>query len=183
MKTNNDYPGQSPAGIGIPRRWALILAPLAWLVAIPLAHGVVPWRISLLAPWYGWAANHPGIWNLLGLLPIAGGAAGLLWVFIQGFFQAVELPERIELNWNPKLLMRRGPYAFSRNPMYVAEMALWFGWAVFFGSLVVFIGFAVLCVAMNFIVRREERALAAKFGKDYREYEATVPRWLWKDQR
>lgn len=67
--------------------------------------------------------------------------------------------------------------------MYVAEMALWFGWAVFFGSLVVFIGFVVLCVAMNFIVRREERELAAQFGEDYREYETTVPRWLWKARR
>ena len=43
--------GASPARkAGVPRRLAFVLAPLLFLVA----HGVLPWAISLLGPWYGW---------------------------------------------------------------------------------------------------------------------------------
>src|ERR1019366_9340397 len=35
-----------PNRVTIPRWMAVILALLAWLIAIPLAHGVVPWAIS-----------------------------------------------------------------------------------------------------------------------------------------
>jgi len=92
------------------------------------------------------------------------------------------MPERIELNWSPKLLLIRGPYAFTRNPMYVAEMALWFGWAVFFGSIAVLIGFVVLCVLVNIVVRREERDLEMQFGETYCQYKAAIPRWLGRTQ-
>jgi hypothetical protein len=34
--------------------------------------------------------------------------------------------------------------AASRNPMYVSELALWLGWAVFYGSVGVSIGLMIL---------------------------------------
>jgi len=37
---------------------------LVFAVGVPLGHGVVPWAISRLSPWYGWEAGAPGIWNL-----------------------------------------------------------------------------------------------------------------------
>lgn len=170
--------GKLSAKASISRRMALLLAPFAWLVVIPLGHGVIPWAISMLTPHYGWTANRPGIWNWLGLIPVVAGVAGLIWVFVLGFAQAAELPERIALDWSPKLLLMRGPYAFTRNPMYIAELALWFGWAIFFGSAAVLIAFVVLCVVINFIVRREERDLERQFGETYCQYKVVIPRWL-----
>ncbi len=178
MKTSELPDEKSSTRVTISRRMALILAPLAWLVAIPLGHGVVPWAISLLTPHYGWTPNRPGIWNLLGLIPVVAGAAGLIWVFVLGLAQAAELPERIGLDWSPKLLMKRGPYVFTRNPMYVAELAIWFGWAIFFGSAAVLIAFVALCAVINLIVRREERDLELQFGETYCQYKSTAPRWL-----
>lgn len=183
MNTTEVPDGKSSARFGISRRMALILAPFAWLIAIPLGHGVVPWAISLLTTRQGWMASGPGIWNLLGGIPIVAGAIGLIWIFGLGISEAAKLPERIGLDWSPKLLLRSGPYAFTRNPMYVAEMSLWFGWAIFFGSLAVLLGFAVLCVLVNIIVRREERDLETQFGEGYRQYKAAVPRWLGKVRR
>lgn len=134
-------PDQKPSRkINISRRTAYALAPLAWLVAIPLAHGVLPWALSLLTHRYGWVNHRPGIVNLIGLFPILVGCLGLIWVFIHGIRNFADAPERIELDWKPKLLMMRGPYAHSRNPMYVSELALWFGWAFFFGSAAALIG-------------------------------------------
>jgi protein-S-isoprenylcysteine O-methyltransferase Ste14 len=169
----------SPARkVGISRRLALVLSPLVCLVAIPLAHGVLPWAISLLGTWYGWTDGNPAAWNLLGLVPVAAGAVVLIWLTILGYAQSAQMPERVELNWEPKMLMTSGPYAYSRHPMYLAELGLWVGWAVLYGSIIVLAAFVVLCVVVSILAPREERALEAKFGEVYRRYRARVPRWL-----
>ena len=103
---------------------------------------------------------------------------GLLWLTVNGYAQFAQVPERVELNWEPKILMTRGPYAYSRHPMYFTELALWLGWAVLYGSIIVLAGFVALCVVMSILAPREERALEAKFGEAYRQYRARVPPWL-----
>ncbi len=180
----SDIPGGRASNrLNVSRSTALILGLFAWLVGVPLAHGMVPWAVSLLARRYGWTRGHPGMWNQLGLLPVVVATACLIWIMITGFVHAAEMPEKVELNWDPKVLLVRGPYAFSRNPMYVAELALWLGWTLFYGSLAVFVGFLVLGGAITWIVRREERDLEARFGEAYRQYKAAVPRWLGMPQR
>ena len=169
--------------ISIPRWMAPIVGAFVFLVAIPLGHGVVPWAISLLAPRYGWTEGQPGFWNMVGLIPIVAGVAGLTWIMVLSFAQTSELSERIELDWTPKLMFKRGPYAFTRNPMYVAELGLWLGWAIFFGSVTVLIGFVALSAGFNLLVRREERDLEARFGEDYLQYKAAVPRWTAMQRR
>jgi protein-S-isoprenylcysteine O-methyltransferase Ste14 len=63
--------------------------------------------------------------------------------------------------------------------MYVAELALWLGWTLFFGSLSVFLGCIALLLVMNLVlVPREERTLEAVFGQAYLMYKKRVPRWL-----
>ena len=63
--------------------------------------------------------------------------------------------------------------------MYVAELASWLGWALFFGSLPVFLGYIALLLAVNLvIVPWEERSLEAAFGQAYLMYKKRVPRWL-----
>jgi protein-S-isoprenylcysteine O-methyltransferase Ste14 len=155
---------------------ALILAPLLWSVAIPLAHGVIPWAISSLTRRCGWTEGRPGIWNLPGLVPVALGAAALIWVLVVGLGQT---PKRVKLGLTPSVLMMRGPYAFTRNPMYLAELGIWLGWALFFGSIGVLAVAVVLCAVVSFvIVPREEHTLEAKLGKSYFQYKNRTPRWF-----
>ena len=85
---------------------------------------------------------------------------------------------RVPVDWSPAILMSGGPYAISRHPMYVGELALWLGWAILYGSIPVLIGFAVLDAVVARLAPREERALESKFGDVYRQYKARVPRWL-----
>jgi len=172
--------GKPSSKIILPRWKAIAFGLFAWLVAIPLAHCALPWAISLLTPRYGWTEGSPGIWNLFGLIAVAFAIVCLIWILILGF---AETPEKVELEWNSSFLLMRGPYAFTRNPMYVAELGLWLGWAIFYGSVTVFIGFAVLCAVINFFLPREERALEERFGEVYRQYKRTVPRWLGKVRR
>jgi hypothetical protein len=77
MSTPEDAATKPVRKAGIPRWAVFALAPLVWLVAIPVVHGVVPWAISLLGPWYGWADGSPAVWNLIGLVPVAAGAVVL----------------------------------------------------------------------------------------------------------
>jgi protein-S-isoprenylcysteine O-methyltransferase Ste14 len=174
--------GNPPRRAGVPRWVFIALGLFVWLVALPLAHGVLPWALSLLTTRHGWAEGHPALWNLLGLIPVAAGTAVLVWDLAAGLARVPKLPERVEV-LTPPYLMTGGPYAFSRNPMYVAELALWLGWTILFGSVAVLVGFVVLGVAVRGVVPWEERGLEARFGEAYRGYKATVPRWLGRARR
>ena len=136
------------------------------------------YRASRLSTRHGWETGGPGIWNLVGLMPIVLGIAGLIWIMVTAFRQA---PERMELR--PSFLLTRGPYAYSRNPMYVSELALWLGWAVFHGSAVILIALVVLFAVLVAGVRYEERVLEARFGTVYHAYMESVPRWLGTRRR
>jgi protein-S-isoprenylcysteine O-methyltransferase Ste14 len=85
----------------------------------------------------------------------------------------------VRLGLVPSVLVTRGPYRFTRNPMYVAELGLWLGWALFFGSPAVFLGFIALLLVVNLVlVPREEQTLEAVFGQAYLLYKNRVSRWL-----
>jgi protein-S-isoprenylcysteine O-methyltransferase Ste14 len=182
MSTTTTPDRNSTHGRGIPRWVLVLLGLLVWLVVIPLVHGVQPWVLSWLGPRYGWTAGYPGTWNWFGLIPVAAGTAVLIWIFASGLARIRELPERME-RLVPRFLMTTGPYAYTRNPMYVAVLVLWLGWAILFGSVVVLLGIVVLTVMIILVLPREERALERQFGETYRHYQARVPRWLGRTRR
>ncbi len=76
-------------------------------------------------------------------------------------------------------LLEAGPYRFTRNPIYIGIVILYFGLAIVLTSawmLVLLI--PVLIILQRGVVEREEAYLQAKFGQAYRQYQARVPRWL-----
>ena len=160
--------------VSIPR-W---MVPIYWAVGLLLVHNIIPWSLSLLSPRYGWVGGRPGLGNLFSFLLIAVGLAGVLWTMALHFERS---PLRVEWVRTPDYLLIRGPYQFTRNPMYLAELILWLGWALFYGSIAVLITVLVLGSLMNLkVVRREEPELEARFGEAYQEYKRRVPRWLGK---
>jgi protein-S-isoprenylcysteine O-methyltransferase Ste14 len=127
---------------------------------------------------WGWTGAEPGFWNWLGLIPVGAGTILLLWLLLLGIAQA---PRRAKLGVTSSVLLTSGPYRFTRNPMYVAELALWLGWTLFFGSIGVLIGFGVLLATVYFVlVPLEERGLESAFGDVYLQYKDRVPRWFTK---
>ena len=79
----------------------------------------------------------------------------------------------------PKRLIVRGLYRYTRNPMYVGVLTVLLGWVVLFqtASMLLY----TICVGVCFhlfVVLYEERRLAQQFGAEYREYCASVGRWL-----
>ncbi len=173
--------GQSAAGI--PRWLAVALAPIVGLLIIPAIHAGIPWALSHLGPRYGWVDGGPAGWNLVGFVPVAVGALLLVWIVAFGFTQHRDLPERVPVDWTPALLMTGGPYAVSRHPMYIGELALWLGVAILYGSPAALVGFAVMGTVMRRLAVQEEGALEAAFGDAYRQYKARVPRWIGLPRR
>ena len=78
----------------------------------------------------------------------------------------------------PDYLLQSGSYRMSRNPMYVAELAMWTGWALLLENPVVAAATALLAVGLRHAVTVEEAAIAARFGDDWNEYATRTPRWL-----
>ena len=79
----------------------------------------------------------------------------------------------------PGALIVGGPYAWSRNPMYVAWALIHTGVALFFNSiwLAAFLPLAFVLTHF-FAVLREEAQLESAFGDEYRRYRQRVRRYL-----
>jgi protein-S-isoprenylcysteine O-methyltransferase Ste14 len=186
MSTPEVSDGKPARRTRISHRLALFLGLLVVLVVYPLMVGVLPWALSLPTPPLGWTESGPGIWNLLGLIPVVAGLAGLVWVFGEMFVQFPKLPETVELDererlWSAtsRILITHGPFAFSRNPMFLAGVIVLLGWALFYGSgVIVLVAIAGWAMASFLMVPQEECGLEARFGEAYRAYQARVPRWL-----
>src|SRR5438876_1645465 len=158
----------------LPRWMALILTPMVFL----LGHVAVPKELSLLSARHGWAQRGPRWLNLFGLIPLGVGAAGLVWCLRLHF---VVSGGSFEMEHTQKHLLVRGPYQFTRNPMYLSGMAIWLGWVIFYGSVAVCVGCVVGWVSVIFlVVPWEERKVEARFGEAYLRYKNSVPRWLGK---
>jgi protein-S-isoprenylcysteine O-methyltransferase Ste14 len=140
---------------------------------------ILPWLISLLMPRYGWTAGQPGAWNLLGLIPVFVGTAG----FIGGMkrHSAASPPAGFDWELEKDYFLQDGLYAFSRNPMYLSELTLLFGWVIFYGSIALLIVWILALLAFNFYaIPQEERAMEARHGGAYRAYARRVRRWFGK---
>jgi protein-S-isoprenylcysteine O-methyltransferase Ste14 len=82
--------------------------------------------------------------------------------------------------WRPsEAIVTRGVYARTRNPIYLAMLAIYTGIALGVDSAWL-LGLSVpLALVLRYgVVAREERYLEAKFGEPYRAYRERVRRWL-----
>lgn len=76
-------------------------------------------------------------------------------------------------------IVRTGPYSVSRNPLYVFSTLGAMGVGAQTGSLLVSLGFGILCyVAFAIVIRTEEAFLEKTFGEPYRAYCREVPRFF-----
>jgi protein-S-isoprenylcysteine O-methyltransferase Ste14 len=82
--------------------------------------------------------------------------------------------------WRPSPeLILRGPYRFTRNPMYLGIFLFQLGIGVALDNLwIVLLAPASLLVVHFIAVRPEEAHLEQKFGEPYRRFKASVRRYL-----
>ncbi len=77
------------------------------------------------------------------------------------------------------VIVRTGPYRFSRNPIYLAFSLLQLGIAIWVNSLWLLATLVGAVALIHYVViPREEQYLERTFGAHYLDYKASVRRWL-----
>jgi protein-S-isoprenylcysteine O-methyltransferase Ste14 len=151
---------------------AIIVLPGTVLVFIPgailLATRDSRFALELVTP--------AEIWFWLALL------AAIIGLALSGWAAAlfVKSGQGTPAPWDPpKRLVIQGPYRHVRNPMITGTLLMLLAESILFQSLpiatwmtVFFIGNAIYFPLI------EEKGLEKKFGDEYRNYKANVPRWI-----
>src|SRR5215204_3191270 len=76
-------------------------------------------------------------------------------------------------------IVRRGPYRFSRNPIYLAFSLLQLGIAFSVNSLWLVVTLLAAVALMSLLViPKEEWYLESRFPSEYPPYKASVRRWI-----
>jgi protein-S-isoprenylcysteine O-methyltransferase Ste14 len=143
--------------------------PVALIFLLGLVGGVA---VNLFFPFPIW----PGIWiRFAGLIPIAFGIALFAWARV--VFRRHQTPL---MPWSPSTaLVEDGPYAISRNPIYLAFVIMYLGMSFVFDSAYILVMLVVVLVLFDRLqIPREEKYLEAKFGEEFSRYRAKVRRWL-----
>jgi protein-S-isoprenylcysteine O-methyltransferase Ste14 len=144
------------------------------LVAVLLLPGVVTIGVPALIVWQTDARLRPP--GVVGIPLIAAGV--LLVASTVALF--VTVGRGTLAPWDPTTrLVAEGPYRYVRNPMISGVLLILLGEAACFASLPLLIWFAgVFAVNAVYLPLVEERGLRRRFGADYDEYAAHVPRWI-----
>jgi protein-S-isoprenylcysteine O-methyltransferase Ste14 len=78
-----------------------------------------------------------------------------------------------------KTLVVRGPFALTRNPMYLGLVLVSLGIAFSAGSLPMFAVPVLVFATTNWVhIPFEEQKMRRQFGAAYDDYVRRVPRWL-----
>ena len=145
----------------------LLIPPAYFNIFIPLAvvlHYVLPIRRII----------HPPA-NTFGLLLIGLGLGLNIW----SSRTLKEAKTSIAFHNTPACLVIKGPFRFSRNPIYLSGVILLSGIALLLGSLITFIFPAILLLILDRVyIPIEESSLKMQFGDAYLDYQARVRRWI-----
>lgn len=115
------------------------------------------------------------VWSAAGIVAIAAGAALGVWGDL-----SMKRAGTSPFPWKPtQVIVDRGPYAWTRNPLYLAQALMHAGiaalgdswWAM--GALL-----PVLIIVRYGVIGPEEEYLTRKFGAPYLEYLVRVRRWF-----
>ncbi len=131
--------------------------------------------LAVLLLVFPWGRIEAAAWSVaLGLTLTLSGAALRIWAILQigGAARKTSSLKAVRvISW--------GPFAMVRNPIYIANIAVFCGFTVL-SRLLWALPLVVLALGSWYhrLVRREERFLEETFGEEYREYMASTGRWL-----
>jgi protein-S-isoprenylcysteine O-methyltransferase Ste14 len=147
---------------------AIIRPPIAWALAFLCGLGV-----NRLYPLPFVPASVPSAWVGGGVVAVAISFA--LWAIVT-FRRA---GTRIETYKPTTTIVAQGPYAFTRNPIYLGMFLGQIGLSIGFDSLWILAMLVPFYLLIRYgVVAREEAYLERKFGRVYLDYKSRTRRWL-----
>ena len=146
-----------------------VVAPPPLLLAGAILVGVAIQRVTPIPFVPG------GVPTAIGVLVVAASLA-LAAASIREFRRA---GTEVETRKPTTALVVRGPYRWSRNPIYLAFLGLQLGVALLANSAWIAAMIVPLATILHVgVIMREERYLSRRLGPAYDAYRASVRRWL-----
>lgn len=146
-----------PKWLDLPPLWLIAMMALVYVDATMIA----PWP-NLPMPWIGGAVMAVGV-----------GLA--IWAALS--FRAAKTT--IVPHQAPSALITTGAFAYSRNPIYLADAIVLVGWTLIFGAALPFVIVILFILIINArFIRPEEQRLSEAFGDEFTVYASTVRRWI-----
>jgi protein-S-isoprenylcysteine O-methyltransferase Ste14 len=139
--------------------------------------GVLLQFLAFTLLWQGhfWARSLP-FWRAIISVALFALAAVLSWTSSRALAGQLRIDAALGADHR---LIRSGPYALVRNPIYTsmllvlcATAVIIAGWKLFLAALLLFI------VGTEIRVRIEESLLASHFGEEFKEYKRSVPAYI-----
>lgn len=145
------------------------------LVPPPLVYAAGLILAWWLEQWFALAFDVSPLLRRLGWIGVGAGGTLMLWATLAIW--------RHHTTVNPfrgaSELVTDGPFAFSRNPIYLADMLVYCGVTLLIGSLWPLVLAPLVWAIMRFgVIAHEEAHLRARFDDAYCEYCARVRRWI-----
>ena len=139
------------------------------MIFLALAAGV-SWALDW--PQIGWPPHHEAVGTAIFFL----GCILPVWAYARFRRAGTEIDPTSETN---RALVETGPYAFTRNPMYLGLIVVSVGMVVVVDAWpMLAVPFAVFATA-NFVhIPFEEAKMSRQFGEAYDAYVRRVRRWL-----
>ena len=157
------------------------IGPGRWMFALPRWVQISGWlAISIFCGYLGYVLWLPlplsvvlavSIWlRLAGLAVFLVGASLVFWARCAlGVMWGVSTSFAVQMLTEHRLI-RHGPYAFVRHPMYLGYWLTLFGILLIYRTWTALFLFVLCLVSFYLRARREEKALASAFGKEWKRY-------------
>jgi protein-S-isoprenylcysteine O-methyltransferase Ste14 len=130
----------------------------------------VPLFYFLWIPLFKLPVSTAYILDIVGLVIYLAGCVFVLWARrTLGKMWGLSTSRNVKL-LDDHQIVQSGPYAFMRNPMYFGWWAAMFGLLLVYPTWVVLLFLAFSVIAFVGRARREEAALAERFGEAWAEY-------------
>jgi protein-S-isoprenylcysteine O-methyltransferase Ste14 len=146
----------------------MIRPPIAWGLAV-----IAGLALNWLVPLPFMPAALPARW--LGAIVFVLALALFGWAVVTITMAGSNVP-----TYRPTTaIVARGPYRFTRNPIYLGMFLALVGLAIAFDTLWLLLVLVPFALVIRYgVVAREEAYLERRFGDVYRGYRARVRRWL-----
>lgn len=132
---------------------------------------VAPFQVDFLPNWR-WIA-----WAGVGLVFLGLGFSG--WArFYLGRLWSGAVTLKAE-----HVIVRSGPYAVTRHPIYTGLLLALIGTALVRGTIASLLGVASIAIGIVIKIRQEEGLLIEHFGEGYRAYQSEVPALVPRPRR
>jgi len=126
-------------------------------------------------PWLIQSEGDHGLRMVAGTL-VTGAGAALFWT---GYWTFVRQRTGILLQQPATRIVTTGPYRWSRNPQYVAVVAIYLGASVLANTIWPLVLLPLAIAALHrLVIQREEAYMHRTFREEYRAYCRRVHRWL-----